>query len=316
MLSYVGQPPRKPQDLPLAKLVQECITTLKDLFYPAISLTFIQPDQPLDCSLDQLQIKEVIENILTNAVESLENNPGTIEITFGTDYFITTSFPVAFQNETLKDGMYSFCQIKDSGHGINPDNLSRIFEPFYTTRFVGRGLGLALAVGIMQSHHGAVTVESALNKGTTVRVLLPSIPSTQQMALYSDDVQNESVQLSGNILLADDEDMVLEVGRRMLGLLGFTVHTATNGQEAVDLVRSQSSNFCTVVLDISMPEMDGVEAMQAIRKINSTIPIVLSSGYSEDEFSFKKEPGGKPDGFLKKPFQLSDIRSCLKKLLF
>ncbi len=175
MLSYVGQRPMTLQTLPLEDLVRESLTALKNSFQPLISLTFIPPDQPLYCSIDQQQMKEVIESILTNAAESMGDDPGTIEITFGTDYFAVDSFPVSFQNGKLKDGIYVFCQIKDSGHGISPENLSRIFEPFYSTKFVGRGLGLALTVGIMLSHHGVITFDSSPDKGTTVKVLLPSI---------------------------------------------------------------------------------------------------------------------------------------------
>ncbi len=314
MLSYVGQKPLTLQEIPLETLVSGSVTALKSLLQPSISLQFTPPEQPLYCSVDRKQVKEVIESILTNSFESLEDNTGTIKITFGSEYFTTDTFPVNFQNDYLQNGIYVFCQIKDSGHGINPENLSRIFEPFYTTRFVGRGLGLALTVGIMQSHHGAITVESIPEQETTIRVLLPSIAPTQQLKA-SDDFQDEMVQLSGNILLTDDEEMVLDVGRKMLELLGLTVHTARNGQEAVEKARRDDIDFCAVVLDISMPEMDGIEAMKVIRKGNSTLPILLSSGYSEGDFQFKEGKENKPDGFLSKPFQISDMRSSLEKLL-
>ncbi len=174
MLSYVGQRPFKPQDIPLETLVNECVTTLKDYLPAAIDLQFSPPDKPLPCRVDKQQIKEVIESIWTNAVESLDGGAGTIEVTFDTDYFTVDSFPVPFQSDNIQDGTYTFCQIKDSGHGISSKGISQVFDPFYTTKFVGRGLGLALTVGIMQSHHGAVTVKSSPAEGTTVRVLLPS----------------------------------------------------------------------------------------------------------------------------------------------
>ncbi len=190
----------------------------------------------------------------------------------------------------------------------------RIFEPFFTTRFVGRGLGLALAVGVMQAHHGVIMVESIEGTGTTVRLLLPVISPTQP-AMPSNDLQGGAVQLSGNILLADDEEMVLDVGRQMLELLGFTVHTAMDGQEAVDIICRNDIDFSAVVLDISMPEMDGIEAMRAIKKSNPTLPVLLSSGYSEDDFSFTEDETNKPDAFLSKPFELSDMQSSLEKVL-
>ncbi len=314
MLSYVGQQPLKLQDVSLADLVEENVTTLKGLLLPSISLRFTPPDQPLYCSMDQQQIVEVIESIFTNAIESMGNNRGTVEITFGTDYFTADSFPIPFQNDDLLDGMYTFCQIKDTGHGINPKDLARIFEPFYSTRFVGRGLGLALTVGILQSHHGAIMVESLLGQGTTVRLLLPTVSPTQEV-ISSEGIQDETVQLSGHILLADDEEMVLDVGKKMLELLGFTVHTAVDGQEAVDKILRDDIDFSAVVLDISMPKMDGIEAMKAIKKSSSTLPVLLSSGYPEDDFSFKEGEGNKPNGFLSKPFELSDMRSSLETLL-
>ncbi len=166
----------------------------------------------------------------------------------------------------------------------------------------------------MQSHHGAITVKSIPDQGTTVRLLLPTVSSAQQV-IPSDNLQGEAIQLSGNILLADDEEMILDVGRKMLEILGFTVHTAMDGQEAVDKVCGNGIDFCAVVLDISMPEMDGIEAMKAIKKSNSTLPILLSSGYSEDDFTFKEGEGNKPDGFLSKPFELSDMRRHLEKIL-
>ncbi len=267
------------------------------------------------CSVDQLQIKEVLESILTNAAESLEKSEGSIEITFGSEYYATSSFPLPFQGRNAKDGIYLFCQIKDSGHGIDPKNLLRIFEPFYTTRFVGRGLGLAMTVGVMQSHHGAVTVESSSGEGTTFRVLLPAIGSSSQKTKYpSTDKEVETVQFSGNILFADDEEMVLEVGQKLLEALGYIVHTAMDGQEAVNKILKKDTDFCAVILDVSMPKMSGIEAMHAIRKMNPALPIVLSSGFAEDEFSFNKEQDGKPDAFLSKPFKLSDLRSNLEKI--
>jgi PAS domain S-box-containing protein len=179
MLSYVGQLDLKLQELSIVDLVKESSAAFKSTIPPAVTLTLTPPTQPLYCSIDKQQIKEVIGNILANALESLTDNTGTIEITFGNEYFTTDSFAIPFQNDNVHDGMYTYCQIKDSGHGINSKDLSQIFDPFYTTRFVGRGLGLALTVGILQTHHGAIALESSPDKGTTVRVLLPSMSSSQ-----------------------------------------------------------------------------------------------------------------------------------------
>lgn len=173
MLSYVGQRQANLQHYSLENLFNESVTSLKDLLPASISMLVTPPEQPLYCLADQLQIKEVVETILVNSVESLGNDSGTIEVSFGTGFFQKSSFLGVFQGAELRDGEYVYCQISDSGHGISQENLTRIFEPFYSTRFVGRGLGLALTVAVMQSHHGALTVESKEDMGTTVRLLLP-----------------------------------------------------------------------------------------------------------------------------------------------
>ena len=316
MLSYVGQKPLQLEEVSLADFVRESVTVLKSNFQPSISLKFTPPDQPLYCCIDPLQIQEVLKSILTNAVESLDGGSGIIEITFGVDYVTADSLPLIFQENNLQDGIYVFCQIKDSGHGVSPENIQQIFEPFYTTRFVGRGLGLALTVGIMQTHRGAITIESLPDRGSTVRVLLPSISSsTQKTTIPSDEIKSEAGPLSGNILLADDEPIILIAVKMILEQIGFTVHTAVNGQEAVNLLRRKDINFCAVVLDILMPEMDGIEAMKEIRKIDSTIPVLLISGYSNDELPFQENQENKPDAFMVKPVQRFDMRSKLEMLL-
>ena len=180
MLSYVGQRQANLQEHSLEKLFKDSVASLKDFFQAPIPMEVTSPEQSLYCLADQEQIKEVIEIILINSVESLGRDSGTIEVSFGVDFFQKNSFPVAFQGAELRDGEYVYCQVADSGHGISQKNLSRIFEPFYSTRFVGRGLGLALTVGIMQSHHGALTVESQTGQGTTVRLLLPAATSSQR----------------------------------------------------------------------------------------------------------------------------------------
>ncbi|RLB62289.1 MAG: hypothetical protein DRG80_02805 [Deltaproteobacteria bacterium] len=175
MLTYVGQRVLKLSTINFVDLARNSIMELKNQFLTSISLKFTSPPEPLYCLMDRLQMKEVVDVVLTNAIESLEGATGTIEISFGTEKYKTSSFSIAFQSDDLEDGLYSFCQIRDTGNGIDIEDLPKIFEPFFTTKFVGRGLGLALTVGIMRAHHGALTVESIPDQGTTVRILLPAI---------------------------------------------------------------------------------------------------------------------------------------------
>ncbi|MBU1910772.1 MAG: response regulator, partial [Verrucomicrobia bacterium] len=315
MLSYLGQRPLHLQVSSLSELAGECATELKNQMEPSISLKVISPPAPLICSMDKEQIREVLTNILINAIESLNDEAGEIEISFGTDHFEVASFPVVFQDNDTKNGMYIFCQIRDTGQGIPAENLQRLFEPFFTTKFVGRGLGLALSVGVMRLHHGAILVESKPGAGTTVRILLPGMEHSEKEITSSAGSKKDVVKLSGDLLFADDDDLVRDLGKRMLETLGFTIHTAVNGLEAVEMVQRQDINFRAVVLDISMPVMDGMEAMREIKKSNPDLPILLSSGYSEKDFPIEKDLATKPDGFLQKPFLFSDLQQSLEKLL-
>ncbi|WP_205747205.1 response regulator, partial [Desulfopila sp. IMCC35006] len=316
MLSYVGQQPLTPREVSLVEVVREAVTALKHLFLSTINLEFKHSVCPFYCRIDRQQLKVVIENIVTNALESLKGDSGTIEITFGSDYFAKDQFPLYFQDTDLKNGMYSFCQIKDSGQGVSAEDLPKVFDPFYTTKFVGRGLGLALSAGVMQTHQGALTFDSNPESGTKVKILLPSLDSSsEQPSLVSGDSKVPSTKLSGNILLVDDESSVLDVGRKILTILGFNVDTAVNGREAVAKFSEPEIDYCAIVMDVAMPEMDGIEAMKVIRKSNPTIPILLSSGYSESELVFSKEQGSQPDVFLPKPFSISDLQNNLAKIL-
>jgi CheY-like chemotaxis protein len=316
-LTYVGQKPLQLRELSLSDLVRESVTGLKGEFNAATSLKFTPPDHSLYCSGDDTQIKEVIESVLTNAIESLNDEGGMIEVTFGAEHYTTDSFSLPFQDADLREGMYAYFQIQDTGHGISAGNLSQIFEPFYTTKFVGRGLGLALTVGILQAHHGAIIVDSTLGKGTTVRVLFPLVsPVTKQITSVPKESSTVETKpsMTGNILFADDEPIILLAGQMMLEQFGFTVYTAANGLEAVEMVRS-GREFRAIVLDILMPEMDGIEAMQEIRKIDPTIPILLISGYSEDDLPLDDDQENRPDAFIAKPVRLADMQEKLEMLL-
>ncbi len=186
MLSYVGLTPPKLQKISLFNLVKKSVVMQKALLQPSISLHVEQTSQSFQCFMDSLQIQEVIQSVLSNAIESLEDGKGEIKITFGRDHFFAESFTPPFQDGRLKDGIYTFCQIQDTGHGINPENMLQLFEPFYSTKFIGRGLGLALTVAVMQSHCGAITIESSPGQGTIVRILFPSVPTSHQVVPPSD----------------------------------------------------------------------------------------------------------------------------------
>lgn len=173
MLTYVGQgiPRLQPEDL--VDLVRDVLFICQEKFPSSITYHLIPPTMPMVCKFDKIQIREVLKNVLTNAIESLVQGTGHIEITFGSASYSSAELPIIFRDGLPSTHTYVFCQITDNGCGIAPEVSERIFEPFFTSKFVGRGLGLALAAGVMRSHHGALLVQSTVSEGTTVRVLLP-----------------------------------------------------------------------------------------------------------------------------------------------
>jgi len=210
-----------------------------------------------------------------------------------------------YLDDDLPGGMYSYVEVSDTGCGMDHATQARIFDPFFTTKFTGRGLGLASVLGIIRGHNGALKVRSEAGSGTTFRVLFPAadVPAAQP----SDEAARAgTLRGSGTILLVDDEKAVRKVGRRMLELSGFDVMTAANGREALRVFTEHQREIDCVVLDLTMPEMDGEETLRELTQIQSDVRVVLSSGYDENEIS-SRFAGKGLTGFVQKPYDAATL---------
>jgi CheY-like chemotaxis protein len=247
--------------------------------------------------LDKKSLQEVIINLLNNAEEAIEDE-GTIEIT------------TKLENDLLR------IDVKDTGAGIPEDVINKIFDPFFSTKQLGRGLGLAAVLGIVRGHRGGIEVQSNPGEGTAFRVLLPVGPAldaaeTAPAAEAETPAVAEDLRAQGGtILLVDDEEEVRSVAKSMLEQCGLAVLTATDGVEAVEKFRQHHAELSAVLLDVTMPRMGGDEACQEMTKIDPQVPIILSSGYSEED-SAQRFPTCSPACFLQKPYRM---RHLLKKL--
>lgn len=261
----------------------------------------------LAADVDPGQIEQVLLNLFVNAGQAM---PGG-----GSLYVTTRNRRLSSGNVTPFDaapGEYVQITVRDTGVGMNKATMARIFEPFFTTKEVGQGsgMGLASAYGIVQNHNGFISVESAPGEGATFRVCLPA---SEKPAVTKPLPTGSVVKGSGGVLLVDDEKIVLDVGEDMLRTLGYSVYTAPNGTEAIQMYQNHQDEISVVILDMIMPEMGGKEVFCKLKQINPKASILLSSGYSADGVAKDLLRGGAA-GFVQKPFSLARLSYELKAI--
>ncbi|MFT3866872.1 MAG: PAS domain S-box protein [Nibricoccus sp.] len=309
MLAYSGRGRFIIKKLDLSRIVEETTQLLTISISKKATLHYdLARDLP-PVQVDSAQISQVIMNLVINASEAIGDQPG--------DIFVHTGLMHADRNylmrseiaDPLAPGDYVFLEVRDTGCGIQPENLKRIFEPFFTTKFTGRGLGLAAVLGIVRGHQGTLCVSSELGKGTTFRMLLPCVLGSYDTPTRSPFAET-TVGTGGAVLVVDDEETVREVMARILASLGYTVILAVDGQDGVEQFRMNHQFLKLVLLDLTMPKLDGSQAFAAIRGIDADVPVMLMSGYSEQEATALFSGQGLA-GFIQKPFDVATLRRLL-----
>jgi PAS domain S-box-containing protein len=259
---------------------------------------------------DATQMRQIIMNLVINASEAIGEKSGVIAVTTGYMNCDRSYLKNIWLDENLIDGLYVYLEIADSGCGMSKETMARMFDPFFTTKFTGRGLGMAAVLGIVRGHNGAINVYSEEGKGTTFKVLLPA--TDRPADLFDGDRQRDSWQGSGTVLLVDDEESIRGIGSEMLKELGFTVITANDGREAVELFVA-TPDIAFVILDLTMPHVDGEQCFRTLRQLKPDVKVIMSSGYSEQEVS-QKFSGKGLAGFIQKPYRLSVLREAIQAL--
>jgi PAS domain S-box-containing protein len=263
--------------------------------------------------VDAAQIRQVVINLITNASEALEERSGFIRIATSVERLDSEFLSDTLLDEELEPGTYLCVEVSDTGTGIDPASITQIFDPFYTTKFTGRGLGLAAVLGIVRGHRGTIKVSSQIGQGTTFKIALPASTETARQVRRPPNQEN-GWRGEGLVLLVDDEETVRLVGKRMLEQFGFRTMTARDGLEGLDLFRQYADDIVLVVLDLTMPRMDGEEAFLEIRGIRPTVPVILSSGYNEQEVS-NRFAGKGLAGFVQKPYRVEALREKVAEAL-
>ncbi len=262
---------------------------------------------------DVTQLRQVIMNLITNASEAIGSRSGIISITTGAMECGREYLDEVYIDEDLAEGTYVFLEVADTGAGMDETTRQRLFDPFYTTKFTGRGLGLAAVLGIVRGHSGAIKVYSEPGQGTTFKILLPAC----EMDASRQNVKKDGMpgwRGQGTVLLADDDETVRTVSRRMLESLGFDVVCAADGREALELFDRHAEKLTCVLLDLTMPHMDGEEVFRQLRRRDGRIPVIMSSGYNEQEVS-QRFLGKGLAGFIQKPYNLSTLTSVFREVL-
>ena len=311
MLAYSGQGRFVVKRTDLSVLIRQNEALLRASINRKAALVLRLADHLPATIADVTQIQQMIMNLVTNAGEALGENTGTITVTTGTTQATRADFAASHLSPELPEGEYVFLEIADTGAGISPEARDKIFDPFFSTKFTGRGLGLAAVLGIVRGHRGAIRVTSQPHVGSTFRVLLPSTGTPSLQAELPFPASGRANRL---ILLADDEESVRDTTRRMLENLGYDVLVATDGFEAVEQVRQTGPRLCAVLLDLTMPRMDGAEAFVAMRALHPSLRVLLMSGFAEQQ-ALARFAGLGLTGYLQKPFKPDRLRDQLTAVL-
>jgi PAS domain S-box-containing protein len=315
MLAYSGRGKFVVDTVDLSELVAEMVHLLRASISKKADLILDLADDLPGIEGDATQIRQVVMNLITNAADALGEEEGRIEVTTGWRDVLEGPSDEGMEGQGPEPGRYAHLQVRDTGCGMDADTRERIFEPFYTTKFAGRGLGLSAVLGIVRGHHGALLVESEPGAGTCFTVLFPVGEAEANGAPEPAKVEDATEWRGGGaVLVADDEETVRRVARMALEHAGFQVFEAADGAEAVQVYTERGPEIAAVLLDMTMPRLSGPEALSQILTIDPEARIILSSGYSEMD-AREAEGGSRAAGFVQKPYRPSELLAGIRAAL-
>ena len=318
MLAYSGKGKFQSQPICLSAFIEENVAMIQAGLSRNRELELRLPRGLPRVLADPDQVRQILMNLVTNAAEAMGDNPGTVILE--TDVLdLTADALAAGRAEVIPPpGRFVRLSITDTGWGMDAETCRRVFEPFFTTKFIGRGLGMSAVQGIVQGHGGTLFVETTPGEGTTVRVLFPAVAASAASASAGEQRKKKTVgapaKPGGTILLVDDDAAVRKLGEKMLQRVGHPCITAVDGEDAVAVFQGRKDDIHAIILDLTMPRMDGIRAAEALRELHPEVPILLSSGYSEAEVG-PRLGGVGISGFIQKPYRLDRLRAALKTVL-
>ncbi len=311
MLAYAGQRDlgrREPVDL--GHLVRELRTLLAATLSKKAELALAIDPASMVLG-DRVTLSQVVMNLLTNASDALGETPGQITVRVRHVSEVDARWDHA-QGATVGPGRWLLVEVEDTGIGMDEPTRSRVFEPFFSTKERGHGLGLAACLGIVRAHGGAVLVESEMGRGSRFSVLLPATDATPSLA---GAVRPGPTTRPCRVLVTDDEAIVRAQLRRSLELRGYTVVEAADGRAALAILAPATEAgdaVDVVILDMTMPDLDGAEVLRRLRATGSRVPVVISSGYLDIAVE-RRLPRGEFQAFLAKPYSTTELVSAIER---
>jgi len=268
---------------------------------------------------DVAQMQQIVMNLITNASEAIdasdftEGEIGSITISTGLKECDNAYLSKNIIPDIPPEGEYAFLEVADNGCGMDEETLAKVFEPFFSTKFTGRGLGMSAVLGIVRGHEGAIIVDSNIGEGSRFTVLFPAcedgtLPTGERQPVA------EPLRGHGTVLIVDDEPQVLRLAKKMVERAGFDVLIAEDGVECVDIFRKHQDDITCVILDLTMPKMDGIRAHKAIMEIRSDTVVLIASGYNESSIR-EKFGESQPAGFVQKPYSREQLNEKIRDVL-
>lgn len=313
MLAYSGRGSFLTRPLNLSQWAHDMVRLLKISISPQALLRCKFPPHLPTIEGDPAQIRQLVTHLVTNSSDSLGDDSGLITVSTGTVSCEREMLAQTFPGDDLPAGSYVYLEVSDTGCGMDAETLEKIFDPFFSTKFTGRGLGLAAVLGIVRGHGGTLDVSSEPGQGTSFRVLFP-ISRREEVVVRRRETVGPPWRGSGTVLVIDDEEMVRALASAGLERAGFEVELADGGQQGIEIFQNNPARFVLVLLDMTMPGLDGQQVCGELRKLRHDIPIILSSGFSEQQVSAPFSNEALP-AFLQKPYMPADLVAKVREVL-
>ncbi len=326
MLAYSGRGQFLIRPVCLGEILRARLSLIRAALPDRVALACEIADDLPRVDGDGDQLGQLLMNVVSNAMDAMRETGGTIRLRADACHCTKDDLAGSYLDEQLPEGRYVCLEVTDTGVGMSAETQARMFEPFFSTKFTGRGLGLAAVLGILRGHHGAVRVHSESGQGTVMRLFFPA--REQGRAIAAADGKKASAPppvpapalagglspeaFSGSVLVIDDEDTVRSVVQTILERVGFAVVTAANGAEGIARFREAEGRFCVVLLDMNLPLVSSLQVYEELMQVRPDVRVVLSSGYMNDE-TIAPFDSKRIAGYLQKPYRFEELIACVRQ---